>query len=59
MPQPYASRPEAEAFLAALADAIKALQERPVVFPVFGIGGIGKSTLLRQVIETFPQVAEA
>jgi hypothetical protein len=57
MPQPYVSRPEAEAFLAALADAIKAPKENPVVFHVYGIGGVGKSTLLRRVIETFPQAA--
>ncbi len=57
MPQPYVSRPEAEVFLAALADAIKAPRENPVVFHVYGIGGVGKSTLLRRVIETFPQAA--
>lgn len=57
MPQPYVSRPEAEAFLTALADAIKAPKESPVVFHVYGIGGVGKSTLLRRVIETFPQAA--
>ncbi|PZU97024.1 MAG: hypothetical protein DCF32_20930 [Leptolyngbya sp.] len=57
MPQPYVSRPEAEAFLTALADAIKAPKKSPVVFHVYGIGGVGKSTLLRRVIETFPQAA--
>ena len=53
MPQPYVSRPEAEAFLAALADAIKAPQANPVVFHVWGIGGVGKSTLTRKVQETY------
>ena len=57
MPQPYVSRPEAEAFLAALADGIQAPQASPVVFHLWGIGGVGKSTLLRQVVATFPQAA--
>lgn len=48
---PYVSRPEAEAFLAALETALKAPAEHPVVFHVYGIGGVGKSTLTRKVKE--------
>ncbi|MFQ4138812.1 tetratricopeptide repeat protein [Nodosilinea sp. PGN35] len=57
MPQPYISRPEAETFLAALGNAIEKPQHSPVVFHLWGIGGVGKSTLLRQVAATFPQAA--
>jgi hypothetical protein len=55
--QPYVSRPEAEEFLDALDKALKAPAENPVVFHVWGIGGIGKSTLLRKVVEEFPKAA--
>ena len=48
---PYVSRPEAEAFLAALADSLPAPATHPVVFHVWGIGGVGKSTLTRKVRE--------
>ncbi len=54
---PYVSRPEAEEFLEALGKALKAPAENPVVFHVWGIGGIGKSTLLGKVIEEFPNAA--
>ncbi|WP_008308549.1 tetratricopeptide repeat protein [Leptolyngbya sp. PCC 6406] len=47
-PLPYVSRPEAEAFLAALDAALQAPATSPVVFHVWGIGGVGKSTLTRK-----------
>jgi hypothetical protein len=49
--QPYVSRPEAEEFLDALGKALKSPAESPVVFHVWGIGGVGKSTLTRKVKE--------
>ncbi|MEO0533154.1 MAG: hypothetical protein AAF215_04735 [Cyanobacteria bacterium P01_A01_bin.123] len=47
--QPYVSRPEAEEFLAALDIALKSPADNPVVFHVWGIGEVGKSTLTRKV----------
>ncbi len=59
MPQlPYVSRPEAEAFLTALEAALKAPAEHPVVFHVYGIGGVGKSTLTRKVQEVHQNKAK-
>ncbi|MBW4459592.1 MAG: tetratricopeptide repeat protein [Nodosilinea sp. WJT8-NPBG4] len=55
--QPYVSRPEAEEFLAALDTALKAPAINSVVFHVWGIGGVGKSTLTRKVRETFKDTA--
>ncbi len=53
MLQPYVSRPEVEAFLVALGHAFEEPQSNPVVFHVWGIGGVGKSTLTRRAQETY------
>ncbi|MEO1211184.1 MAG: tetratricopeptide repeat protein [Cyanobacteria bacterium J06638_20] len=54
MPQPpYISRPEAEAFFAALQEALQTPAKNPVVFHLWGSGGVGKSTLLRKIIKDF------
>ncbi|MEO0828435.1 MAG: hypothetical protein AAFY67_22815, partial [Cyanobacteria bacterium J06642_9] len=55
--QPYVSRPEAEEFLAALDIALKSPTDNPVVFHVWGIGGVGKSTLLKKLVEDRPNFA--
>ena len=54
---PYISRPEAEAFLDRLAAAVAAPAEHPAVFQVWGIGGVGKSTLTRKVQEIYADTA--
>ncbi|HEY9880005.1 MAG TPA: hypothetical protein V6D29_16240, partial [Leptolyngbyaceae cyanobacterium] len=54
---PYVSRPEAEALLDALAEALKSPQTSPTVFQVWGIGGVGKTTLARKVKELHQSTA--
>ena len=53
MLQPYVSRPEVEDFLVALGHALEKPQSNPAVFHVWGIGGVGKSTLTRKAQETY------
>jgi len=53
----YISRKPAEDFLTALDKAFKEPAEHPLLFHVYGIGGIGKSTLLDRVQETHQQQA--
>lgn len=54
----YISRKPAEDFLTALDKAFKEEPaEHPLLFQVYGIGGIGKSTLLDKVQETHQQQA--
>ncbi|HEY9647667.1 MAG TPA: hypothetical protein V6C88_14925, partial [Chroococcidiopsis sp.] len=46
---PYISRPHVEELLEALALALTQPAQQPVVFHAWGIGGVGKSTLTRNV----------
>jgi GTPase SAR1 family protein len=55
--QPYISRPEAEEFIAILRKAFSKPSESPVVFHIWGIGGVGKSTLLRQIAKDLSDTA--
>ncbi|MEO1148025.1 MAG: tetratricopeptide repeat protein, partial [Cyanobacteria bacterium J06638_22] len=48
---PYISRPQTGALLMALDDAFKSPANSPTVFHVYGIGGVGKSTLARKAKE--------
>jgi hypothetical protein len=59
IPAPYISRLQAEAFLTALAEAVKAPEPHPVLFQVWGVGGVGKSTLLNQVQKQHSQAKVA
>jgi tetratricopeptide (TPR) repeat protein len=52
---PYISRPQTEALLTALDDAFKSPENSPTVFHVYGIGGVGKSTLTRKAGEAHKQ----
>ncbi|MEM9164619.1 MAG: hypothetical protein AAGC54_16330, partial [Cyanobacteria bacterium P01_F01_bin.4] len=49
--KPYISRPAAEAFLEAFATALSSPAKNPVVFHPWGMGGVGKSTLTRKLVE--------
>jgi hypothetical protein len=48
---PYISRPQAAAFLRSVLQAFDQPAQNPVVYQVWGIGGVGKSKLLRKLIE--------
>jgi len=50
----YISRPRTEQFLEAIAAALDQPTGKPVVFQVHGTGGIGKTTLTRQVTVANP-----
>ncbi|PSB64117.1 hypothetical protein C7B61_12615, partial [filamentous cyanobacterium CCP1] len=61
MEAPYISRPQAEKFLQALLFALEQPSQNPVVFHVWGVGGVGKSTLTRKLKtahESTAQMAE-
>ncbi|MFG6094093.1 tetratricopeptide repeat protein [Leptothoe sp. ISB3NOV94-8A] len=47
--KPYVSRSEAEEFLAAIAKALANPTTSPTVFHIYGIGGVGKTTLLSTI----------
>ncbi|HEY9670997.1 MAG TPA: tetratricopeptide repeat protein [Waterburya sp.] len=51
----YISRQQAETFLAEFAKALNQPGSQPLLFQVHGIGGVGKSTLLRKLRETYQQ----
>lgn len=51
----YISRPQSEAFLSKVAEAVQQQGTHPIVFQVSGIGGVGKSTLLEKLKETQKQ----
>ncbi|MGP1374290.1 MAG: hypothetical protein ACTS3T_15775, partial [Almyronema sp.] len=55
---PYVSRPPVEDFLAALAQSLHQPQQNPAVFHVWGIGGVGKSTLTRKAHEAHEKTAK-
>ena len=49
----YISRKKAEKFILKVEDAIKKPQNSPLLHYAYGIGGIGKSTLMDKLIEKF------
>ena len=49
--KPYVSRSEAKDFLAAFANALKNPAESQMVFHIWGIGGVGKTTLTHKLRE--------
>lgn len=51
----YISRPQTEAFLSKVAEAVQQPGTQPIVFQVSGIGGVGKSILLAKLKETQKQ----
>ncbi len=50
---PYISRTQAKKFIEDVGNAIKKPESQPLLFYVHGIGGIGKSTLLKKLQETY------
>ncbi|WP_348248191.1 tetratricopeptide repeat protein [Leptolyngbya sp. GB1-A1] len=57
MAVPYILRPQAEAFLQAFANAVQQPQQSPVVFHIWGVGGVGKTTLTRKLKEAHREKA--
>jgi len=55
---PYISRPQTEIFLNLISDALRDPISSPVVFHIWGMGGVGKSTLTRKVRETHQEKAK-
>jgi len=45
----YISRPGAEAFLKEIENAVQDPAQSAVLFQIWGMGGVGKTTLLRKV----------
>jgi hypothetical protein len=56
---PYISRPQAESVLDSLALALKNPGDYPGLFNVWGVGGVGKSTFLRKVMEEHSEAGVA
>jgi tetratricopeptide (TPR) repeat protein len=56
---PYISRPQAESVLDSLDLALKNPGAYPGLFNVWGVGGVGKSTFLRKVVESHPDAGMA
>ncbi|NET60552.1 MAG: hypothetical protein F6K47_31775 [Symploca sp. SIO2E6] len=54
-PPIYIWRQAAENFLAEFAKALHQPESQPLLFQVWGIGGVGKSTLLRKLQEIHQQ----
>jgi tetratricopeptide (TPR) repeat protein len=51
---PYISRPQAEQFLKKIGQSLEQPDRQPLVFQIWGLGGVGKSTLIKQVQTKFP-----
>ena len=56
--QIYISRQQAENFLAEFAQALNQPESQPLLFQVWGIGGVGKSTLLKKLQGIHQQQAD-
>lgn len=48
---PYISRAQTEEFLSKIAQAVQQPETYPVILQIYGIGGVGKSTLLEKLEE--------
>ena len=57
--EPYIERPVATEFLATLKNSLKSPNLSPLVLHVWGVGGVGKSTLSRRAEAANPQAASA
>ena len=55
----FIDQPETTEFLQRLQQGLKEPTSRELVFHAYGKGGIGKTTLLKQIRETFPKVGIA
>jgi tetratricopeptide (TPR) repeat protein len=55
----FIDRPETDKFLSKLAEGLKDPVNNPLVLHSWGIGGVGKTTLLARIIEQHPEVAVA
>jgi tetratricopeptide (TPR) repeat protein len=54
----YISRKPAEDFLGRFAKALKEPETHPLLFHVYGFGGVGKTTLTKQLKEAYEQKAD-
>ncbi len=54
---PYISREQTEALLTCFAEGIEKPQANPLLFNVWGIGGVGKTTLLNKLVELHPNIS--
>jgi tetratricopeptide (TPR) repeat protein len=54
----YISRKPAEDFLGRFAKALKEPETQPLLFHVYGFGGVGKTTLTKQLKEVYEQKAD-
>ncbi len=57
--EPYIERPVAAEFLEQLRIALRSPNLSPLVLHVWGVGGVGKSTLSGRAVESNPQAASA
>ncbi len=57
-PPIYISRQQAESFLAEFANSLNQPSSSPILFQVWGIGGVGKSTLLNKLQELHKDQAD-
>ncbi|MEM9220277.1 MAG: tetratricopeptide repeat protein, partial [Cyanobacteria bacterium P01_F01_bin.150] len=53
IPVPYVSRSEAETFIHLVNQALKQPGDNPVLLHLYGIGGVGKTTLTRKIEKEF------
>lgn len=56
---PYISREQTERLLNCFAKAIEEPASNPLLFNVWGIGGVGKTTLLNKLVEQHPNISFA
>ena len=54
---PYISREQTEALLNCFAEGIEKPQANRLLFNVWGIGGVGKTTLLNKLVELHPNIS--
>jgi len=55
LPRIYISRPQAETFLAEFAQALNQPSSQPLLLHLYGMGGVGKTTLLQRLKYTHKQ----
>ena len=54
---PYISREQTATLLTCFTEAIEKPESQPLLFNVWGIGGVGKSTLLDKLVEQHPDIS--